>query len=309
LVLCLVSGCYAKERSQSHVKKVGIVIPIEHQALREITQAFQETLSKLVKSPIKFNIGNAQGDNNLQHAIICQMRDANYDLIVPVSTSVTQMSMVLSTTQPIIGLAADITGKQNNAVIVNDEIDKATSISFIRKVYPHLKKITIVYSTSNKIFQELKQVEHACKIYQIVVQRLMIQNLTDLYSASQAIHKDAQAIFILKDSLVASGINTLVQIASQRKIPLISSDEGTVKNGAGFALGVREKNIGEEGAKLAAKILQGMAPNKLANVKLTTPIVFVNLKSLAEIGQNIKKIAVEAKKSGYSLEKVKRGNQ
>ena len=139
--------------------------------------------------------------------------------------------------------------KKNNLVIVNDEIDKAESIAFIHKIYPHLKSITLVHSASNKIFSEVKQVENASIQHHITVHRLMIQNLADLYSTSLAIPSDTQAIFILKDSPIASGIETLVRVAKERKIPLITSDEGTVKKGAGFAIGVHEKDIGIEGAK------------------------------------------------------------
>ncbi|MDR1057384.1 MAG: hypothetical protein LBL17_02305 [Coxiellaceae bacterium] len=307
LMLCFSSSCCA-QKPQLHVKKIGVVIPIEHAAIREIARAFRKTLPQLVKQPIKFSIRNAQGDSNLQRAIISQMRDANYDLIVPISTTVTQMSMALTSFQPIIGLAADVGTKQSNVVIVNDEIDKAISISFIHKIYPEVRKLIIVHSTSNKIFNEVKQVEKACKFHKIVVQRLMIQSLADLYSASQAMPTDIQAIFILKDNLVASGINTLVQVTKQRKIPLITSDEGTVKNGACFSLGVHEKSIGVEGAKLAAKILQGTTPNSLVNMKLTKPTVFVNLKSLAETGQSIKKIEQITRQLGYPLEKVSLDN-
>jgi len=303
ICLCFVMPCYA-EAPQQPVKKIGIIIPIEHQALREIAQGFQDTLRELIKQPIKFKIGNAQGDINLQRAIITQMCDANYDLIVPISTVVTQMTASIVKIQPIVGLAVDINDKKNNLVIVNDEIDKAESIAFIHKIYPHLKIITLVHSASNKIFSEVKQVENAGSRYHITVHRLMIQNLADLYSTGQAIPSDTQAIFILKDSLIASGIETLAHVTKKRKIPLITSDEGTVKKGAGFAIGVHEKDIGIEGAKLAAQILQGATPGTLPTVKLTKPTIFINLKALADEEQDVEKIKVVAKQLGYPIEIV-----
>ncbi|EKE00713.1 MAG: hypothetical protein ACD_21C00285G0007 [uncultured bacterium] len=297
--------CRAKE-SQTNIKKIGIVIPIEHQALHEIALGFQDTLQQLYKQPIIFKIGNAQGDANLQRAIITQMRDANYDMIVPISTSVAQMTASIVSTQPIVGLAVDMDDKKSNLAIVNDEIDKAPSIAFIHKTYPQLKNITLVHSATNKIFAEARQAENISSRYHITLHRLLIQNLTDLYSTSQAIPNDTQAIFILKDNLVASGIETLAQVAKKRKIPLITSDEGTVKKGAGFALGVHEKDIGIEGAKLAAQILRGTSPGTLPTVKLTKPTVFINLKELAETDQNAEQIKSVAKQLGYPLEIVDR---
>jgi putative ABC transport system substrate-binding protein len=252
---------------------------------------------------LEFKTGNAEGDINLQRSIITQMRDADYDLIVPVATSVTQMTASLVHSQPILGLAADIKDKQNHLVIVDDEIDKEQIIAFIQKVDPKLKHLVLVHSSLDKIFSEVAQVEKACNSHHIVLRRFMIQSLADLYSVTQAMPSDAQAVFILKDSLVASGIDSLVQEAKRRKIPLITSDDGTVKKGASFALGVHEKDIGIEGAKLAAKILHGESPEKLATVKLTRPSVFVNSKTLTGADQFFA-IKLAAKQLHYPFEAI-----
>lgn len=297
LILCTINPCYAI--------KVGIILPIEHQALKEISQGFQDTLLQLYKQPINFKIGNAQGDINLQRAIITQMRDANYDLIVPISTSVTQMTASLVKTKPVIGLAVDMSDKKNNLVIVDDEIDNAKIITFIQKACPNIKNITLVYSATNKIFTQIEQIKSISKSYHINVHYLMVQSLVDLYSASQAIPESTQAIFILKDNLIVSGIETLVSMAKERKIPLITSDEGTIQKGAGFALGVHEKDIGIAGAKLAMQVLRGAIPGTLETVKLTQPTVFINLKSLTVTGQDIDKIKQAAKQLKYSVEIIK----
>lgn len=295
-----VSPCYAKS-VQPKAKKIGIILPIEHQALREIVRGFQDTLVVLYKKPLELKTGNAEGDITLQRSIITQMRDADYDLIVPVATSVTQMTASLVHSKPILGLAVNMDDKKNNMVIVDDEIDKEQIIAFIHKVDPKLKHLVLVHSSLDKVFSEVTQVENACKSHHIVLRRFMIQSLADLYSVSQAMPPNTQAIFILKDSLVASGIDTLVQESSKRKIPLITSDDGTVKKGASFALGVHEKDIGIEGAKLAARILNGESPGKLATVKLTRPLVFVNSKSLTS-ADRFRAINLAAKQLHYSLE-------
>jgi len=297
LILCLVSSCYAI--------KVGIILPIEHQALKEISQGFQDTLQQLYNKPIKFKIGNAQGDINLQRAIITQMRDANYDLIVPISTSVTQMTASIINSKPIVGLAVDMNDKKDNLVIVDDEIDNAKIITFIQKVYPHIKNITLVHSATNKIFTQVEQIKSISKIYHVNVHCSMIQSLADLYSISQMIPVETQAIFVLKDNLVVSGIETLMSTAKERKIPLITSDEGTVQKGAGFALGVHEKDIGIAGAKLAAQILCGAVPGVLATVKITKPTVFINAKTLLIEGHSIDKIKQAAKQLNYPVEIIK----
>lgn len=173
--LCFINPCFAQNAAPD-VKRVGIVIPVEHQALREIVQGFQDTLLKFYKKPIQFKISNAQGDANLQRAIITQLRDANYDLVVSVTTTTTQMAAAIIDKQPVIGLAADVVSKQNNLVVVDDEIDKAQIVKFLHRACPRLKNIALIYSASNKLFSEVKQVEQACRCYNIKLHNLMIQS-------------------------------------------------------------------------------------------------------------------------------------
>lgn len=304
MFLLVLVGC----DSDHNVKRIGIVLPIEHQALREIVHGFETTLAATYKQPLKFKVANAQGDINTERAIIEQMRDENYDLIVPIATSTAQMTAAIVNKQPIVALAADYPEQDRkarqpcNIAVVDDEIGKAQIIAFIHQIYPSLKTLTLVYSTSDKIFPEVEQVKKAAAQSGITLHSFMVQNLSDLYSAGQAIPENTQAIFILKDSLIASGINTLIQVANARHIPLITSDDGTVRSGAGFALGVHEEQIGAEGGKLAAQILAGTSPGQLPIVKMTKPTVFINSDALLQEKQDQLQIKRVAQHLNYPIE-------
>lgn len=290
LLLCFASSCYAL--------KVGIILPIEHPALQAISQGFQETLRQLYQQPISFKVSNAQGDINLQRAIITQMRDANYDLIVPIATATTQMAATIITTKPLIGLAVEMNEHKPNLVLVDDEIDSAKIMAFIQKTYPKINQIVLVHSATNKIFTQVAQIKTMSKLQ---VRDLMVQNLADLYSIGQAIPADAQAIFVLKDNLIVSGIETLVKIARERKLLLIAADEGSVQKGADVALGVHERAIGVAGAKLALQVLRGAIPGQLATIKLTDPVVFINPAALASKQQSVAMIRQAARQLNYPV--------
>jgi putative tryptophan/tyrosine transport system substrate-binding protein len=307
LPVFLLSACHKKE---NNAIRIGIVLPIEHKAMREITYGFENKLTQIYKKPVIFKVANAEGDPNLMRAIIMQMRDAGYDFIVPVGTATTQMAAALVQKQQLIGLAAEYSEKMRqvrhpcNIGIVDDELNNTQIIAFIHAAYPALKNLSIVYSAADKIFPEVEAVKQAASNHGITLHRIMVQNLTDLYSAANAMPKDTQTIFILKDNLIASGIDTLSKIAHERKIPLITSDDGTVQAGAGFALGVREQQIGEEGAKLAATVLSGATICKLPIVKMTKPTLFINPKALTACMQKTDAIAKVARAMGYPIEVV-----
>lgn len=300
---------YNNSQKPKDAIKIGIIIPIEHKALNEIVAGFENKLQILYKKPIIFKIANAQGDQNLMRAIIEQMRDQNYDLIVPVATSTSQMAASIVPQQPIIALAADIPEAMRkiqscNIAVVDDELKPAQTIELIHIIYPALKKLALVHSTSDKIFPEVTATKIAAQKYGISLQRAMVQNLQDLYGVANSIPSDAGAIFILKDSMIASGIDTLIKISKERKIPLITSDDGTVQLGAGFALGVHETQIGEEGAKLAVKILMGIKPCNLPIITMSKPTIFVNQEALIQTQQNVKLIKDAANTLHYNIENI-----
>lgn len=245
--------------------KIGIVLPIQHDALDDIVAGFESELLSLMKDlPFTIEIANALGDINLQRSAISKFLNEKVDLLVPVTTATAQMSLQLAAQHSsILFLAADIPANSAtardapNLMGVNDEISVARQLNFIQATIPEIQYISIIYSSSDKVFKDVKEFAKLAQREGIVVQQLMIQNLSELYTVSQRLSSKSQALFILKDNIVASGISALVNQANKLKIPFISSDEGTVKNGAAYALGVVEADIGKQGARIAAAYLRG----------------------------------------------------
>lgn len=308
VILMVICGLFACSQESTPKKSIGIVLPLEHKALQEIVAGFTEELQRIYHQPVRIKIMNAEGDTNLQRAIIQQMHDQNYSLIVPIATGVTQMTAAMVHDRPIVSLAADFSEtdrhkmKPCNIAVIQDDVPPQHILEFIHNAYPQLTKITLIHSTSDKIFPDVKAAVVAGKKYGIEIKPLMVATLPELVSATQTLSSDSQALFILKDNLIASGIATLIKTANHMKIPLFTSDNGTVEAGAGIALGVHERQIGEEGAKLAAAVLSGKPVETLPIVKMQRLTVFVNKDALQQEGQALATIAEAAKKLNYHIE-------
>lgn len=308
LSICFIAALAACKPT-SNEKKIGIIVPIEHKAMNEIVSGFTQTLRAESSFPLKFKVANAQGDMNLERAIIQQMKDEHYDMIVPIGTDATQMSAAAIQHQPIVSLAADISQQDRerktcNIAVVHDEIPAEKLVQFIHQVYPQFTQLVLIHSTSDKVFPEVDATIKAGKQYGIQIKPMMVPTLNDLYSTANAIPANAQGILILKDSLIVSGISTLQAAAEKRHIPLITSDQGSVQDGAGFALGVHERQIGVDGASLAAAVLNGKTPCSLPAVEMTKLTVFVNPSSLMKQQQSLQPIQAAANKFKFNVEKV-----
>ena len=248
---------------------VGIVAPIQIQAMTEITNGFKQELSTLYPGQIHYLVENAQGDMNIMRSILQQLKAKNVNLVVPIGTGTAQMAASINRTQPIVALAAVFKNKDRakfrnkNITNILDEIDINKQIHFIHSAFPNLKHITLIYGTEPQVLPEANQAVAAAKHYGIKVQKLMVTSLPKLYTISKHISPKSQAIFILKDEMVVSGINTLIKQAAHKHLLLIASDDGSVQKGADFAVGVSERLIGMGGAKLSAQVLKGKSPSEI----------------------------------------------
>lgn len=290
---------------------VGIIVPLQHQAMDEIVAGFKDELAKQYDGPVNVLVKNAQGDPNLQRAIIQSYNSTGVDLVAPIGTSTSQMTMSMVKDKPVVTVAALMTEKERlqhdpqNVAGVLDEISSKDQINFIHQAYPKIKKLTLVHSADDKVFAEVDAVKQAAKANGLTVQTLMVQQLPDMYTISQRIDSDSQAVFVLKDSLIVSGIRTLEKEAQKRHIPVISSDQGSVEQGAAFALGVPERQIGVVGADIAAKILKGEAPAKIPLQTMTNYSVFVNKTAAQKQGLDITTLEQAAKRDNYAVVTVK----
>ncbi|NRA74071.1 MAG: hypothetical protein HRU36_04965 [Rickettsiales bacterium] len=299
VMLC--SGlCFAK----SEEKQVVVILPMQHQALDDIVAGFKEGLPKFYKSSVHIKIHNAQGDYNLQNSMVQQAKQRrDVDLVVAIATTTLQNAAAVIDNKPVLGIAAMYTEeerlsrKNKNVTALQDEIEANYSLSFIKRLFPNIKKISIIHSNIPKIQKEVAEFGKLCNKSNIKVQRLLVPTLMDLYSVSKSIDRDSDIIFILKDNIIASGIQTLNKQASKLNIPIVTSDEGTVKQGSDVSLGVVEKNIGIEGARIATKILEGHDIGNMPIQYMKELTVFYNSKSSLDI----KLVSKTAKELGYGL--------
>lgn len=289
--------------------RVGIVVPLQHAALDDIVKGFSEDLTAaLPQKHIVIDVQNALGDINLQKAAINKFINEHVDLLVPVATGTTQMTLNLSPAeQPILFLAADIPPQSEIAIKkpglmgVIDELGVEKQLNFIHAALPALKKLALIYSANDRIPRDADLLVKEANALNISVQKLMIQNLSELYTVAQRIENDAEAIFILKDNMVASGIKALLQQAERLKIPLVTSDEGTINLGGAFALGVIEADIGRQGAKIAATFFGTQTKPPIEY--LTEISVFINEQACAKQNVVVSDVISAAEKYNYRVSK------
>lgn len=261
---------------------IGIVVPLEHQAMTEIVRGFKQELALKYHHPVKIEVKNAEHDLMVERSIITQFKEEGVDVVEPIGSDAFDMALASINHQAIVGIAAEYPAKIrqartfNNATNIDDALSSQVELQFMAEACPQIKHMTLIHSTDAKMFTEVQAFKKAAAALHITVQDLTVQQASDLYTLSQHVSPKSQALFILKDHLIVSGIATLVKQAQQRHIAVIASDDGSVQGGAAFALGVRESDIGKASADVTAEILTGKSAGSIPTRYLEHYQVFIN---------------------------------
>jgi putative ABC transport system substrate-binding protein len=292
--------------------KIGLVVPIEHQALKDISEGFKEEIGRQFKNtPYDLDILNAQGDKSLLKSIIDKLQRQNYDVVAAIGTEATLMAATVIKTKSLVGL--DVTGEVNQQQknitgILESKV--APCFEFLKLSLPDLKKVTVIYSASEKISKQIEDLIKIASEHQIELQPLMVQGLVDLYSISKFIDPRSNVIFILKDNVIVSGIPTLAKTAQDLKIPLFTCDEGSVISGAATGLGNKEKDIGVKGGEITGEILiRKKTPADIPLEPLQKFVVFLNLNAAQSQGLNVSHLKKAAQEKNYPIELVGKGEK
>lgn len=284
--------------------KITLIVPVEHRALADMANGFgQEIRDNLPKNTYDLHIVNAMGDRHVMRTLIEQAGRRGDKVVATIGTELTLMASRVLREVPVVGL--DVTtevGSENGRVTGVYEGETRPSFTFILEAIPTLKKVTLLYTPSDKIEKQLRNLEDAAQEHGIALQKIVVQSLADLNTLAHHIEGDSGAIFILKDIMLASGAATLKKIAEQKNIPFIASDEGSVINGAAFAVGNSEYDIGRTGAALAVQIVRGKSPKDLAMKPAAAYQVFINPVSCQKQGVDYVQVERASKARGYPLQ-------
>lgn len=274
-VLCAALGtAIMLKPEKTDTKRIGIVVPLEHKAMDDILAGFKERIG----DSAKIEVQNAGGDLHMQRAMIETFARQEIDLVATIGTDVTLTAMHRIKETPIVGI--DVTDQvvqiPGSNVTGIRETPIAPSYVFIKKLLPEVKKIAMVYSSSDKNHQMLGEFSQLAHEDGVAVQPVLVQSMAELYVLAKAIQRDVDAIFIAKDHLVASGAPVLSKVAEELGVPFITSDDGSILAGGTVALANKERDIGEEAGEIALQVLSGKLPSQISIQPISRMTIFVS---------------------------------
>ena len=236
---------------------------------------------------------NANGEMDKLAAFAQEIVQSHPDIIVPVSTPVSQavyaaapasQRIVYSTvTNPAdIGApagAANLTG-------VSDAVNYAANIDLIFELFPRTRTVGMIYNAGERNSQfGVDQVRAIAAARGFTLRLATVARTDEVADAARALLRQVDVFYVGSDNTVVSALAGLLSVARDRRIPVIASDAGSVEGGALAAVSVDYDKLGERvGAMVAELLTSGSTPNTVAPVRFLGDVLLVNRGAAQRIG-------------------------
>lgn len=291
--------------------RIAIMLQMTHPALEEIEQGFLETLNGSIA--YSYDIFNANGDRSLMRQQAEEVAAKNYDLVftIPTTPSLIMKEVCLQRGKefPIVAGAVDdpvaiklvesMQSSGNNITAVTGIDTFEQQIEMLVFLKPTLKNILLVYNPTPGLDAKKDELCSICSCKGIGFKTVEIFNMSDLIQKVPNFTADCDTIMVLKDNMVVSGIESLVNLCNRAGKTLYASDLNSGDKGAALSYGVREYQDGVESALKAIEILKnGKKPTDVPSSATTKFKIKINTKTAREQGLKLSPELLLAMQSG-----------
>lgn len=266
--------------SNNDIKTIGITQLVEHPSLDNTRNGFVKALEDNGYKDgenVKIEFQNAQNDMPTTQTIANKFVSDKKDLIYAISTPSAQAAynatkdipiLITAVTDPVAaGLVKSLYTPEGNVSGTSDYISIDKTLELIETFVPDTKTIGVVYSTSevNSKTQVDALKEYASKNNYEVIEK-GISSSNEINQAMSSLVGKIDVLYVPTDNLIVSAMPLVSKIATDNKIPVIASEDGSVKTGALASKGIDYEKLGYKTGELAVKILKG---EKVSNMPIT----------------------------------------
>ncbi|WP_435200852.1 ABC transporter substrate-binding protein [Janibacter sp. GS2] len=263
---------------------IGINQLVQHPALDAATAGFKESFEE-AGVDATFDEQNANGEQATALTIAQQFSADDLDLALAVATPAAQAMAQNITDTPLLFTAvtdptsAELVDSDNtpggNVTGTSDAAPIDKQLELLKEIVPDAKKVGIVYA-SGEVNSKV-QVDQAKKAAGPAGLEITTQTVTTVNEIQQAVKAlgDVDAIYVPTDNMVVSGIASLIQVAENKKIPVIGAESGTVEGGAVATLGIDYTELGRQTGEMALRILQDDEDPATMPVEVATEFTYV----------------------------------
>ena len=268
LSLVAITGCGSKNGSNNNKKtyKIGVIQYVQHDALDKSNEGFFDALKD---NDIEYDADqqNAAGEASSCQTIAETLVNNSNDLIFAIATPAAQAVAGVTEDIPIVvtavtdpadaGLVDSNDNPGTNVTGTSDLTPVNEQISLIKDFLPDAKKIGILYCSaeSNSVLQA-EMAAKACKENDLESEEYTISSTNEIQTVVESMVGKVDAIYSPTDNMVAAGMSTVSQVATENNIPVFPGEAGMTENGGLATYAIDYYKLGYQAGLMAVKILR-----------------------------------------------------
>lgn len=296
--------------ASSDTYKVGIIQYGSHPSLDNCYAGVEEALkSSAIADKLEIDLQNGNMDSATCDTIAKNMVAKNYDIIYAIATpaAISAYAAAANTDIPVIfcavsdpvaaGIVEDMSAPGGNCTGTSDILDFSSQVSLIKALQPDVKKIGVLYTTSeaNSISQlaSLKEVAEAQGI-EIVEQG--VQNAADVPQAAATLAPKVDCINNFTDNNVVNNLTVLLEQANTAGIPVYGSEVEQVANGCMASISIDYIALGKVTGEMGIRVLNGEDAGTIAVGQISEGTPVVNTEVMERFNIELPEVYADAEK-------------
>ncbi len=296
----VLAGCGSISSAQSNNFTIGVVI--QGPALNIAAENFQKTMGELGYvdgEQVTYLVKELNDDVALTDPAFQELIEADVDLIFVAGTRIalSAKQAVEGTDVPVVfapvvnpvgsGLVTDLRRPGGNLTGVRADGFAAKELEWLHKIAPEASTILIPYNpTDNGPVNALKGAQAVAAELEVELMPVEVSTVEEIQALMANIPDEADAIFILPDTLVTSQVGEMIPVALEQKLPLVVHHHHRLQQGTLMSYGPDLGPMGGQAASLVVQILEGAPPGDLP-IDIAEFFLGINLKTASAIELDI----------------------
>lgn len=299
-------GCGSDSSSKSNKAEytIGISQFAEHGSLDNCREGFLEGLKEAgieEDKNLKVYYDNAQTDTGTAGTIADSYVSKKVDLVCAIATpsAMSAYNSCMKADIPVVytavsdpvgaGLVKKDGANAGNVTGSCDLLPVEEQLKMIRAMMPEAKKIGILYTTSEaNSVSTIKEYKEKAGEYGFEIVDTGINTIADVDLAASDLVGKVDCICNLTDNTVVQALQTVIEKANAKNIPVFGSEIEQVKAGCVAAMGIDYFELGKKTGAMAAKILKGEATaEETEYIKNADSALYVNTAAADKIGMQL----------------------
>lgn len=280
--LITVSYATKEVKGQDDNLDVAVVQLVTHSSLDDIRQGVYDGLAEhgyTEGENMTINYQNAEGDLNILSTIAQSVVAEEPDVIFAITTPVAQAFQNVTSDIPIImtgvtdpvsaGIVDNLDNPGENITGASDAVPYEDQFELLLQLQPDVKKVGMIYTTSED--NSLAETEQAAAVAEEMGLEVQIEGIAstmDMQLVAQSLANEVDAIYVGSDNTIASAFETLLDATDAAGIPVFTTVDVMVGQGALSAVAINQKDIGLLAADVAKEVIDGANPGE-------TPVRFL----------------------------------